>query len=78
VASRSARLGDVHLWADRFIGSGVAPPAGVAAYLDTFSRLDFGRADESFLVYDQPLVMLFRNTGQLTMEEMLARFDLTR
>jgi hypothetical protein len=78
VASRSARLGDVHLWADRFNGSGVAPPAGVAAYLDTFSRLDFGRADESFLVYDQPLVMLFRNTGQLTMEEMLARFDLTR
>ena len=78
VATRNPRLGDVRLFADRFLAAGIDPPAGVTAYLEAIPRLDFGRADESFLVYDQPLVMLFRNTGHLTAEEMLARFDLNR
>jgi hypothetical protein len=34
-----------------------------------------GRFDESFTVYDQPLVMIFQNVGHLTAEEMLSRFE---
>ena len=36
-----------------------------------------GRADESFLVYDQPLTLLFKNVGGKTAVEMRALFDET-
>lgn len=75
VVGRSPQLGEIHLWADRFGGSGVTPPAEVVDYLAATPRINLGPADESFLVYDQPLVMLFRNTGQLTVAEMLAQFE---
>jgi hypothetical protein len=36
-----------------------------------------GRFDESFTVYDQPLVIIFRNTGQLSPEQLLELFRLS-
>lgn len=37
---------------------------------------NLGRADESFTVYDQPLVLIFANTGQLSATQMLELFEL--
>lgn len=76
VSGRSARLGSLSLWPDRFEPATLTPPPAVTAFLDAVPRLSLGYADESFTVYDQPLVMVFANTGRLSLDEMLAHFDL--
>jgi hypothetical protein len=50
------------------------PPEPVADYLESIPGINGGRTDESFTVYDQPLVIIFRNVGRLTVEEMMAQF----
>lgn len=70
VTGRSPFLGDLSLWPDRFGRAGLQPPPLVADYLRAVPRLSFGPADESFTVYDQPLVIIFRNSGRLSAAEM--------
>lgn len=68
VNSRGPQLGGYWLKPDTFGRPGLTPPAGVAAYLDGRPGLTLGFADESFTVYDQPLVMIFRNVERLPAE----------
>ncbi len=56
---------------DTFGWPGLTPPPGVSAYLAAaMPGLNGGRVDESFVVYDQPLTMIFRNNGRLSAAEM--------
>jgi hypothetical protein len=64
----------IHLLPDSFIWPGLQAPIEVSAYLDQFRGLNGGRFDESFTVYDQPLVMIFKNVGQKSAAEMRELF----
>jgi len=46
----------------------------VITYLDARPHLNLGRADESFIVYDQPLTIIFQNSGNLTASQMRQQF----
>jgi len=74
---RAPRLFGVELWADTFSWPGLRPPDAMSEYLNQSRTVSPGRADESFIVYDQPLTMIFRNTGNLSVEEMKEAFKLT-
>lgn len=76
VGDRAPRLLGWSLRADTFGWPGLRPPAGVVAFWQGHRGLTLGRADESFIVYDQPLTMIFRNTGRLSAEQMRAAFAL--
>ena len=71
---RAPRLFGISLGPNTFDWPGLMPPAGLSAWLPAGPSISFGRADESFMVYDQPLTMIFRNTGKLTADEMRAAF----
>jgi hypothetical protein len=72
--SRYPGLFDFHFKPDTFSWPNLQPPEPVADYLESISGINGGRTDESFTVYDQPLVIIFRNVGRLTVEEMMAQF----
>jgi hypothetical protein len=72
VGGRGPNLGGVTLQPDLFGWPGLRPPAGVTDYLNNSAALRLGRVDESFTVYDQPLTMIFRNTGRLSVAELRA------
>lgn len=72
---RVPRIFGVSLLPDTFGWPGLTPPAALDMLLDDGPSLSFGRADESFVVYDQPLTMVFRNTGHLSAEQMRAVFQ---
>lgn len=74
VGGRSPQLFGFNLRADTFGWPGLRPPGEVRDYLTQNGGLSLGRADESFIVYDQPLTMIFRNEGRLSAEQMLAVF----
>jgi hypothetical protein len=74
VNARSPHLGPVHYWPARFWATGLTAPDLVERYLSSRTLWSPGRADESFTVYDQPMPMLFQNTGRLSADEMLALF----
>ncbi len=76
VGGRAPQLLGVDWRADTFGWPGLRPPGMVTDYLGQSPGLSLGRADESFIVYDQPLTMIFRNTGRLSAEQMRAVFDL--
>ncbi len=76
VGGRGPNLFGYHLWADTFSWAGLTPPAAVGDYLAAHPGLNWGRADESSLVYDQPMVIIFANEGRLSVEEMLALFEI--
>jgi hypothetical protein len=76
VGGRYPKLFGLSLRPDTFGWPGLNPPEAVADYLAKRPGWSFGRADESLIVYDQPLTMIFRNTGRLTVEQMRAAFDL--
>lgn len=78
VAGRFPELFGFYLLPDTFSWPGLEPPQPVAELLASLPGVNGGRADESFLVYDQPLTIIFANTGRLTAEEMLTQFDLDR
>ncbi|MFO7679483.1 MAG: hypothetical protein R6X34_05480, partial [Chloroflexota bacterium] len=76
VNGRSPRLASFYYRPDTFGWPGLTPPAGVSRYLaETMPGLNGGRVDESFVVYDQPLVMIFRNNGRLSAAEMSELFE---
>ncbi len=77
VGGRSPQLLGFSLFADTFGWPDLQPPDGTVEYLTARPGWSPGRADESFIVYDQPLTMIFRNTGHLTAEQMRAAFDLS-
>jgi hypothetical protein len=77
IASRTPHLFGLSLMPDTFGWPDVQPPAMVAEALAAHSSLSFGRADESFIVYDQPLTMIFKNVGGLSAEQMHQLFDTT-
>jgi hypothetical protein len=73
---RFPALGGFHFKADTFSWPGLEPPPAVTAYYESKPGINWGRVDESFIVYDQPPVIIFANNGRLTAAEMLALFDL--
>lgn len=75
VGGRFPSLGGVSLSPDLFTWPGLEPPVGAADYLDSLPVWQAGRVDESFTVYDQPLTMIFRNTGELSASEMASRIQ---
>lgn len=75
VTDRTPTLAGRALQSDTFGWVGLMPPTAVADYLAAKRAFDWGRADESFTVYDQPLTMIFRNTGRLTPAEMMGLFN---
>ncbi|MFZ0546347.1 MAG: glycosyltransferase family 39 protein [Candidatus Promineifilaceae bacterium] len=75
VGSRFPNLFNFHLKPDTFGWPGLQPPEAVTEYLDSIPGISGGRVDESFTVYDQPLVIIFRNVGQMTAEEMAELFE---
>ena len=75
VGGRAPRLFGVTLWPDTFGWPGLTPPSAVREYLGRGPTFSFGRVDESFVVYDQPLTVIFRNVAKLTVEEMRAQFS---
>jgi 4-amino-4-deoxy-L-arabinose transferase-like glycosyltransferase len=76
VTSRGPNLFGYFLKPDTFTWPNLTPPPLVAEYVDNLPGLNWGRADESFTVYDQPLTIIFQNTGRLSAEEMEALFIL--
>ncbi len=76
VQDRPPKLGPLHLVPHLFNWPNLTPPEVVSDYYAARRQLMAVRADESFTVYDQPTVMIFRNTGNLTVEEMLEQFNL--
>lgn len=75
VGSRTPHLFGVSFQADTFGWAELRPPQDVADYLEREGAVTLGRADESFIVYDQPLTMIFRNVGRLSAEQMRAAFQ---
>ncbi|MGD8807439.1 MAG: hypothetical protein PVH65_16415, partial [Chloroflexota bacterium] len=78
VVDRHPNLLGASLIPDSFGWPGLTPPPAVTAYLGQGVVLPMGRFDESFTVYDQPLVIIFKNTGRLTSQQLLQQFQLTR
>jgi hypothetical protein len=52
------------------------PPDLVKTYLSEQPAINLGRADESFIVYDQPLTIIFENVERKTAVELQALFAL--
>lgn len=76
VAGRFPQLFGVYLRPDTFRWPNLQPPPLVKTYLSSLPGLSAGRADESFIVYDQPLTIIFQNTGRLTAEQMMRLFTI--
>ena len=74
VNTRMPGLFGVHLLPDSFVWPGLRPAPEVAAYLAGFPGINGGRFDESFTVYDQPLVVIFRKVDHKTAAEMRQQF----
>ena len=76
VGTRQPNLLGLHLAPDSFGWPDLAAPAAVREYYAEEPGLDMGRFDESFTVYDQPLVIILKNTGQMSSEQMLELFQI--
>ncbi len=76
VQDRPPRIGPLHLVPHLFDWPNLSPPAVMTDYYNARLQLMLVRADESYTVYDQPTVMIFRNTGKLSAAEMLELFEL--
>ena len=70
IADRPPRLGQWLLTADLFTWAGVTPPTAATSFYEEAQRVGNGRVDESFVVYDQPTVMIFVNKERRTAAEM--------
>ena len=76
VGTRMPNLFGLHLTPDSFGWPNLNAPAEVEQYLAGQSGLVLGRFDESFTVYDQPLVIVFKNTGRMSPEQLYDRFQI--
>ncbi len=74
VTTRSPNGLGLELVPDPFVWPDLTPPEEIGAYLDEIGGISLGRFDESFTVYDQPLVMIFENQDRLTAHEMAKLF----
>ena len=75
-AGRYPSLFGWQLRPDTFGWPNVQPPGLVVEYLDRQPGLNLGRADESFIVYDQPLTIIFENVERKTAVELQALFTI--
>jgi hypothetical protein len=75
IDGRGPELGPFRIWPERFENANLIPPDEALSFLEDQSDFTFGPADESFTVYDQPLVMIFENHDHLTLEEMQSLFE---
>lgn len=75
VGTRTPNLFGFSLKPDTFSWPGIVTPKPVEKFFDDIPGLDGGRFDESFTVYDQPLVIILKNTARLSAEEMAELFD---
>lgn len=75
VGTRFPNLFGFHLKHDSFSWPGLEPPPEIVDFLNDFPGPNWGRFDESFTVYDQPMVIIFQNKANLTADEMMAYFD---
>lgn len=75
VGSRFPNLFGIYLKPDSFSWTGLESPSEVIDYLDSFPGPNWGRFDESFTVYDQPMVIILQNKAHMTADEMKALFD---
>jgi hypothetical protein len=78
IASRAPSLFGLTLLPDLFIWPGLRPPTAVTEQLTNQPTISFGRADESFVAYDQPLTMIFRNVEGLSVAEMRQQFEIEK
>ena len=69
-SGRYPTLGSRSVVEDTFIGPRWAPPEPLVGWLPAPVIVSLGPADESFTVYDHPLVLIFENRRSLTAEEM--------
>jgi hypothetical protein len=65
------------LRSDTFGWPNLQPPPLVQSYLAAQPGINVGRADESFIVYDQPLTIIFKNVDRKTAVEMQQLFSPT-
>jgi hypothetical protein len=70
VTGRFPRIGEFYLQPDFFGWPNLRPPRVVRRYLDGLGGITLGRADESFTLYDQSLVMIFENVDRISAEEL--------
>lgn len=74
VYGRFPHLGSIYFKPDLFTWPGLTPPSQVSAYLDSYPGPNWGRVDESFVVYDQPLTIIWRNVERKTAVELAELF----
>lgn len=74
VYGRFPHIGPIYFKPDLFTWPGLTPPPQVTAYLDGYPGPTWGRVDESFIVYDQPLTMIWRNAARKTAVELAKAF----
>ncbi len=72
---RAPNLLGVTLKPDSFVWPELQPPLFVGEYLNGLPGFNGGRFDESFTVYDQPLVVIFQNIEGKTAAEMRPYFS---
>ena len=76
VGTRMPNLLGYYLKPDSFTWPGLSAPETVKEFFDQESGLNWGRFDESFTVYDQPLVIILANQERQTATEMEAMFKI--
>ena len=78
IQDRPPHLGRFYFVPNLFDWPNLTPPTAVEEYYASRSQISWVRADESFTVYDQPTVMIFRNIGRMSAEEILEKFEYDR
>ncbi len=69
-SARYPSLGSLSVTDDTFAWPQLTPPNRYLEEQHATRGLNFGPADESFTVYDHPLVLVFENQHSLTVDEM--------
>ena len=75
---RSPNIFGYYVIPNSFQWPDLEPPTEVRDYIDGLKGFSLGRFDESFTVYDQPLVMIFENKGGMTASELESFFQLPK
>lgn len=76
VSGRYPTLFGWQLRPDTFGWPDLTPPSLIQSYLDDQPGINLGRADESFIVYDQPLTIIFENVERKTAVELQSLFTM--
>jgi 4-amino-4-deoxy-L-arabinose transferase-like glycosyltransferase len=75
ISGRAPNLAGYSFYPDSFTPAGLTPPPAVQLFWAEQNQVNFGRADESFTVYDQPLTLIFANKERLTPAELHGRLS---